>query len=59
MLVIFLSFASDLDECQNDNTHNCHQNAICNNTIGSFDCYCKAGFTGNGKSCTGNSKKNK
>ena len=54
MLVIFLSFSSDLDECQNDDTHNCHQNAMCSNTIGSFDCYCKAGFAGNGISCTGN-----
>lgn len=46
------TFLQDLDECQNDNTHNCHQNAMCSNTIGSFDCYCKAGFAGNGISCT-------
>ncbi|XP_047134646.1 prothrombin [Hydra vulgaris] len=29
----------------------CHQNALCENTIGSFNCYCRHGYVGNGKHC--------
>ena len=40
----------DVDECSNNT---CHSNATCNNTIGSFHCTCKKGFTGDGRNCTG------
>ena len=43
---------SDVDECTLS-LLNCHENATCNNTEGSFDCYCKEGFTGNGTYCKG------
>ena len=41
---------SDLDECESGN-HDCHQNANCTNTIGSFNCSCIFGFTENGTFC--------
>ena len=36
------------------NTHNCHLNATCTNTNGSYNCSCNNGFQGNGFNCTGN-----
>ena len=46
-------FLSDINECI-DNTHNCRKdNALCNNTEGSFNCTCKPGYTGDGYNCTG------
>ena len=39
----------DVDECSTEGT--CHPNADCENTIGSYECRCKYGFVGNGKTC--------
>ena len=41
----------DIDECAN-NSNNCDENATCTNTIGSYTCECKNGWTGNGHYCT-------
>ena len=43
---------SDKNECTLG-THNCHNNATCNNTQGSFTCACNTGYFGNGVNCTG------
>ena len=43
----------DFNEC-NAPTSPCHLNAICKNNEGSYVCSCLAGYTGNGKTCTGN-----
>ena len=47
------SVASDVNECTKG-THNCDVNAACNNTQGSYNCTCKDGFYGDGKTCRGN-----
>ena len=43
----------DIDECTTDG-HDCSDNGQCTNTMGSFSCSCNNGYTGNGKTCTGN-----
>ena len=35
----------------------CDINANCKNTLGSYLCYCKEGFKGDGKTCQGKIKK--
>ncbi|XP_044169434.1 uncharacterized protein LOC114970565 isoform X6 [Acropora millepora] len=41
----------DIDECSIENE--CHQNATCSNTKGSYNCICKGGFKGDGRiNCT-------
>ena len=42
----------EIDECAED-LDNCHVNANCINTAGSYQCRCKSGFRGNGRVCTG------
>ena len=49
----------DDNECElmkfanNTEVRKCHANAICSNTIGSYICKCKDGFTGDGFYCNG------
>ena len=50
------SSTSDVDECML-NVDDCDDQAMCNNTPGSFSCFCKSGWTGNGTSCEGTSTK--
>ena len=40
------------DECTNQ-THDCHEDANCSNTMGSLKCTCKKGFYGDGRNCSG------
>ena len=48
----FYFIVSDLDECTT-NTHDCDVNADCGNTADSYSCKCKAGYTGDGRTCDG------
>ncbi|XP_068705742.1 uncharacterized protein [Montipora foliosa] len=41
---------NDIDECSSENE--CHVNATCTNTIGSYNCTCKNGYEGDGENCT-------
>ncbi|CAH1277274.1 EGF [Branchiostoma lanceolatum] len=43
----------DVDECA-DGTDNCHDNATCTNTDGSFTCACNDGYGGDGVNCAVN-----
>jgi len=43
----------DVNECLTNNG-GCDINAICSNTIGSFNCICKPEYSGDGLSCYGN-----
>ena len=50
-IYVRLFFFIDIDECETE-MDNCHMNATCNNTFGSFECTCDAGFGGDGVNCT-------
>ena len=47
-----INFIVDVDECST-NSHSCHVNAVCSNIRGSYTCKCKAGYSGDGKTCSG------
>ena len=42
----------DIDECST-NSHSCDVNAVCSNIRGSYTCKCKAGYSGDGITCSG------
>ena len=49
-----LFFLTDIDECASSESNECDTNAECSNTEGSYTCSCRVGYTGDGKSCSGN-----
>lgn len=52
LLFLLFSLKTDHDECSGSNPV-CDDNASCQNNHGSYDCFCKVGFTGDGKTCDG------
>ena len=48
-------FSTDIDECTDPSRNNCSTNANCTDTIGSYDCTCHVGYSGNGYTCDGKS----
>ena len=51
-IYIYIYICIDIIECDLG-TDMCNENATCQNTIGSYDCTCNAGFIGNGVECIG------
>ena len=51
-MIIFIAIVPDFDECK-INTYSCDDNAACKNTVGSYTCTCKSGYSGDGKTCNG------
>ena len=37
-------------------SHDCSSNANCSNSVGSFQCNCQSGYTGDGRACQGKCK---
>ena len=50
-LLCCVHLVPDIDECSSANE--CNMNAICMNTIGSYNCTCKKGYQGDGRNCSG------
>ena len=58
---VFFQLLSDVNEClpslisepYRHLTHNCHADANCTNTNGSFYCACLTGYSGDGVTCVG------
>ena len=44
---------SDIDECASTSLNNCHPNATCTDTDGSYMCTCNVGSAGDGITCEG------
>ena len=54
-MLFLIASKPDVDECITG-SHDCHQNANCTNTVGSHNCTCKEGFSGDGRQqCAGTS----
>ena len=51
-MILLLPF-TDLDECSDPTLNNCHIDATCADTNGSFICTCNTGYNGDGTTCTG------
>ena len=50
MTPVYVLILSDYNECLG-NHHNCDVNALCANIAGSYNCFCKQGYTGDGFKC--------
>lgn len=51
MWLVLYIHSADIDECSNSSLNNCHMNASCYDTPGSFNCTCDVGFAGDGVVC--------
>ena len=49
--MISLILSTDITECISGSAE-CHDNATCTNTDGSYECACNNGFSGDGFNCT-------
>ncbi|PFX22530.1 putative nuclease HARBI1 [Stylophora pistillata] len=47
-------YEKDIDECVTEKDE-CSNDAVCNNTKGSYNCTCRTGYSGDGRTCKENS----
>ena len=52
-LYVYVIPFSDIDECADSALNNCSDNANCTDTIGSYECTCSLGYSGDGFLCDG------
>ena len=52
LLLLVGGECQSLDECSDDAQNDCNANAHCIQLDGGFDCLCKPGFGGNGRTCS-------
>ena len=52
-MVLYIYSFADVDECMDTTLNNCSVNANCSDTIGSYECLCSFGYTGDGFICDG------
>ena len=50
---LYTTFFSDIDECSSKDLNTCNPDHLCIDTIGSYNCKCKTGYTGDGRTCRG------
>ena len=48
---VSLMLCADINECEEGIVNDCHPDADCTNTEGSYKCKCQSGFTGSGDFC--------
>lgn len=51
--IFYATLLSDVDECASSELNQCHPQASCTNTDGSFTCTCEEGYAGDGRICEG------
>lgn len=49
--LLYMYYLSDINECANPSLNDCDPNAKCYNLEGTFECRCKRGYRGDGKTC--------
>ena len=53
MEYLYVYTYQDINECTTG-ASDCDPNADCKDKVGSYECHCKTGYKGDGKTCTGN-----